>query len=435
MARLDLRLRDESPGLLGLPWLERLADWSAPDVPLRDLPVGPSRHLVRFVKTDDRLWALKELPQRIALKEYAALREIEAKSLPAVRAAGLVLQPYDDTAILITRYLERSWQYRRLLMRISRDMPKHRERLLDAMASLLVDLHRSGVFWGDCSLANTLFSRDGQVLQAWLVDAETSEIHPELSDGQRQLDMDVLVENVTGGLLDLAMRLDQSPAMFDELIKEGASVATRYTALWDVLHDEPRFSFDDRYQIEGQIRRLHDLGFAVDEVTLQFDGAGDEKLRLKLCVAARRFHATQLRELTGLDVGEGQAKILIADLFAYQGWLKQETKTCIPDAVAAQRWVEEVFRPGMARAYEAVGGHGDPIQAYCDLLEVRWLLSEKAGHDVGDSAALQALAERSVPPDSAAQMAVAEEETNQFPALTTELLDELAAVADAGDVD
>ncbi|MDQ1392451.1 MAG: hypothetical protein QOF30_1428, partial [Acidimicrobiaceae bacterium] len=214
MARLDLRLRDASPGLLALPWLERLADWSAPEVPLRDLPVGPSRHLVRFVKTDGRLWALKELPQRIALKEYVALREIEAKSLPAVRPAGLVIQPYEDTAILITRYLERSWQYRRLLMRISPDMPKHRERLLDAMASLLVDLHRNGVFWGDCSLANTLFSRDGQVLQAWLVDAETSEIHPELTDGQRQLDMDVLVENVAGGLLDLAMRLDQSSEMF-----------------------------------------------------------------------------------------------------------------------------------------------------------------------------------------------------------------------------
>ena len=63
-------------------------------------------------------------------------------------------------------------------MRIPPDMPKHRERLLDAMASLLVDLHRNGVYWGDCSLNNTLFSRDGQILQAWLVDAETSEIHP-----------------------------------------------------------------------------------------------------------------------------------------------------------------------------------------------------------------------------------------------------------------
>ena len=49
------------------------------------------------------------------------------------------------------------------------------------MAGLLVELHRHGVFWGDCSLANTLFSRDGQVLQAWLVDAETSEVHPAAS--------------------------------------------------------------------------------------------------------------------------------------------------------------------------------------------------------------------------------------------------------------
>ncbi|HEX3424597.1 MAG TPA: lipopolysaccharide kinase InaA family protein, partial [Acidimicrobiales bacterium] len=227
MERLDLRLRDASPGLLALPWLTPLEEWSAPEVPLRDIPVGPSRHLVRFVKTDGRLWALKQLPQRIALKEYAALRELEAKALPAVRPAGLVIQPYEDTAILITRYLERSWQYRRLLMRISPDMPKHRDRFLDALAGLLVDLHRNGVFWGDCSLANTLFSRDGQVLQAWLVDAETSEIHPALSDGQRQMDIDLMVENVAGGMLDLAMRLGQPPERFDAVIEEAASVANR----------------------------------------------------------------------------------------------------------------------------------------------------------------------------------------------------------------
>jgi hypothetical protein len=235
-------------------------------------------------------------------------------------------------------------------------------------------------------------------------------------------------------MLDLAMRLGQSPDRFDALIKEAASVATRYQGLWDVLHAEPRFSFDDRYQIESQIRRLHDLGFAVDEVTLQSDGAGDEKLRLKVGVAARRFHATQLRDLTGLDVGEGQAKILVADLFAYQGRLKHESRKCISDAEAARRWTEEVLRPGMARAHEAVGGVGDPVQAYCDLLEVRWLLSERAGHDVGDELALEALARRSLPPESAAEMAVAEAASSQFPALTPELLDDMAAMAERGEL-
>src|SRR5205807_7322763 len=106
-SRLDLRLRVASPGLLGLPWLDPLAEWDATEVPLRDIPVGPSRHLVRFVETDGRLWALKELPQRIAIKEYAVLRDLEARSLPAVRPAGLVIQPRDDNAILVTRYLER----------------------------------------------------------------------------------------------------------------------------------------------------------------------------------------------------------------------------------------------------------------------------------------------------------------------------------------
>jgi hypothetical protein len=431
--RLDLRLRVTSPGLLALPWDRPLGEWDAMEVPLRDIPVGPSRHLVRFVETDHALWALKELPQRIAAKEYAVLRELEARALPAVRPAGLVIQPQEDTALLVTRFLDRSWQYRRLFMRLPPDLPRHRARLLDAMAGLLVDLHRNGVFWGDCSLANTLFSRDGQLLQAWLVDAETSEIHPQLSDGQRQHELDIMVDNVAGGMLDLAVRLERPLEIFDALLDEAASVAVRYRALWEVLHAEPTFSFADRYQVEGQIRALHELGFAVDEVTLQPATGGDESLRLKVAVAARRFHATQLHDLTGLDVGEGQARVLLGDLRAFQGRLQDETRSEVSDAVAALRWTEEVLRPCMARAHEAVGGAGDAVQAYCDLLEVRWLLSEEAGRDVGDAAALAALSERSMPVESAAKMAVAETPTGQLPRLTRELLDDLdSEAADSG---
>ena len=71
-----MRLRSPSPGLLALPWLEPLGEWDATEIPMRDIPVGPSRHLVRFVETDGALWALKELPQRIAEKEYAVLRDL-----------------------------------------------------------------------------------------------------------------------------------------------------------------------------------------------------------------------------------------------------------------------------------------------------------------------------------------------------------------------
>jgi hypothetical protein len=85
--------------------------------------------------------------------------------------------------------------------------------------------------------------------------------------------------------------------------------------------------------------------------------------------------------------------------------------------VAGFRWRTDVFEPGMAKAAGALGDVADPIQAYCDLLEVRWLLSEEAGQDVGDDAALAALATRQPPSESAAQMMVAEAATGGFPAL------------------
>src|SRR3954452_9070640 len=253
----EFRLRAPPPGLLPPPWDRRLSQWNVPDVPLRDIAVGPSRHLVKFVEADGLLWAVKDMPERIAAKEYGVLCRLEDMELPAVRPAGLVLQPEFDTAILVTRYLEGSWQYRRVFMRLPPDQPKHRGRLLDAMAGLLVELHRHGVFWGDCSLANTLFSRDGQILQAWLVDAETSEVHPTLSNGQRRHDLDITVENVAMGLVDLAERVGLPEDVHDTLIAEAEQVHARYDSLWELLHAEPVFGFTDRYRVEGTVRRLN----------------------------------------------------------------------------------------------------------------------------------------------------------------------------------
>ena len=113
---------------------------------------------------------------------------------------------------------------------------------------------------GDCSLANTLFSRDGQLLAAWLVDAETSEVHPILSRGQRRHDLEILVENVAEGLVDLAERLGRPEEMHSTLIAEAEQVLLRYETLWEVLHAEPVFGFSDRYRVEGTIRRLNQLG-------------------------------------------------------------------------------------------------------------------------------------------------------------------------------
>jgi Domain of unknown function (DUF4032)/Lipopolysaccharide kinase (Kdo/WaaP) family len=413
---VSIHLRDASPGLLALPWHQPLGAWTDDVAAFRRVAVGPSRHLVRFLEADGVLYALKELPQRVARKEYRVLRELEARELPAVRAAGLVEQEDSGNAVLLTRFLAHAWQYRRLFERLP-GRSTHRDRLLDAMAGLLVDLHRAGVFWGDCSLANTLFCRDGQLLQASLVDAETSEIHPGLSDGQRRLDLGILVENVAGDLADLAAGLGRDTSAIDEEIAAADSVAQRYQLLWDELHREVSFASGEYYKVEKHARRLNELGFAIDELHLEPAGDHGSRVRLKVCVANRRFHATELRRLTGLDVGEGQATMLLNDLRGYQCRLQGERPGSAPDKIAGSRWLAEVFWPAATAAARALGPGADPVQAYCDLLEVRWLLSEAAGRDVGDATALQTLAAQRPPQDSAAELAVAEPTTGNFPAV------------------
>jgi hypothetical protein len=332
----------------------------------------------------------------VANGEFEVLRHLEIAGLPAVTAVGLATAPERDSAILITEYLAFSIQYRRLLMRFPLGPGPYRDRLLDAMASLLVDLHRAGFYWGDCSLANTLFRRDGDKIQAYLVDAETTEVYPTLSDGQRAYDLDILVENVAFGLADLGAMQGRDDA-FDDAVEAAETVRSRYTAVWEELNLVPEVAPGDRHAIRARIRRLNELGFAIDEVSLEPTSSTADAVRLRVAVANRRFHAHRLQKLTGLVALEGQARLLLNDIREYQAWLEASTRMTITTEIAAERWLAEVLQPAMAALVPAIGPLRDALQAYCDVLEQKWLLSEAAGHDVGLDAAMAAYLELGAP--------------------------------------
>ena len=382
-----VRLREPSPELLELPWEQPLAAWPSDRLSFRELPVGPSRHLVRFLALTGGLVALKEEPIGIAEREYDVLRHLREEAMPAVAPLGIAIAPERGTAILVTRYLRNSLQYRLLLSRVPPGPGQLRDQLLDAMAGLLVELHRGGAYWGDCSLANTLFRRDGNIVQAYLVDAETSELHPALSDGQRGYDLEILVENVGFGLADLAAAQGRAD-LLDDAIDAAATVRDRYLALWDELHAEIEVGADDRFAMAARVRRLNDLGFAVDEIQLEPGQPG--RVRVRAAVTNRRFHAAELGRLTGLRALEGQARLLLNDLREYGAWLDYTEAVTLDRREAAGRWLTEVYRPTLARLAPVIGPGGDAIQAYCDVLETKWLGSEEARRDIGLRAAIDA---------------------------------------------
>ena len=382
-----LRLRDPAIDLVDLPWELPLGDWPSGQLTFRLVPVGPSRHLVRFLDLNGVLYALKDLPLDAARREYEVLLHLEGLGLPTVEAAGVAEAPARGSGILVTKFLPHSLQYRRLMMRLPVGPGPHRGRLLDAMAFLLVDLHRSGVYWGDCSLANTLFRRDGDRIQAYLVDAETSEVHPSLSDGQRAYDIEILVENVAFGLADLAAMqggLDDP----DDAIHAAEHVRELYEWVWTMIHEEPVLHPDDRQAIRNRIRKLNELGYSVD---LDVDpNADDGRVRLRMSVTTRRFHARELERRTRIRALEGQARLLINDLNEYGAWLEWHDGRQIDSVEVSERWLRDVYRPTLARIAEAVGPARDLVQAYCDVLEEKWYLSEQTGYDAGLAAAIDA---------------------------------------------
>lgn len=382
---LSSHLRPERPTFLDLPWHRHFDDWSDHTDRVVQLPRGESRHPVVFVQDDGKLFACKAMEPHHATREYHLLLEMENLGLPAVTAAGHLLARTDrgEFGVLITHYLENSLPYHSLFLQ--NRLVRYRQHLLDAMAGLLVQLHVVGVFWGDCSLYNTLFRRDAGTLQAYLVDAETSVLRPQLEDTMRRQDLDTMEENVAGVLSDLMAMgaLGQEVHPFEV----AADIKRRYDALWNEIRREEVIGPHERYRIEERIRRLNELGFSVGEIELRPSDRG-EQLRLAVSVTDRGFHRRKLHTLTGLEVQAHQGKQLMNEIQQLRATLSEQRKQSVSLSQAAYHWLETVFEPSVGRLRRNRIDIDDPVELYCQLLEHKWFMSERQRHDVGYDAAL-----------------------------------------------
>jgi hypothetical protein len=403
---LNILSRPGHPDFLDLDWNLPLITWEGDR--LVEVVRGVHRHVVRFVVYDDALYAMKELPPRLAEREYRMLRHMAEEGLPVVEVVGVARRQHMDVPggplenVLITRYLDYSLPYRTLFTHrraqdastASREVDYLTPRLLDALAILLVRMHLDGFYWGDCSLSNVLFRRDAGELAAYIVDMETGDWHPQLSDGQRRADLEVTELNVAGGLMDLQAELDL-PAEPDPA-ETATDLRRRYDRLWDELTTGVIVAPDERYRIAARIRRLNELGFDVDEVEL-VSTAGGDKLRLRTVVAEQGHHRRRLMALTGLRAQENQARSLLNDLANYRASLERRTGRGVPETIAAHRWLAEVFQPAVEAIPEHLAEKLEPVEVFHGVIEHKWFLSERAGVDVGVEEAVRSYIDTILP--------------------------------------
>ncbi|MDH5373477.1 MAG: DUF4032 domain-containing protein, partial [Acidimicrobiia bacterium] len=309
MTSYTMTIRPGHPDFLDLEWDTSIVDWSTDRIVY--LPKGISRHEVRFVVYREGTYVVKELPRRAARRDYSVLRALEGTGVPSVTAVGLVERRSEDpheerSAALITRYADFSFSYRELLE--GPGFGLRRNQMLDAFAWLLVELHLTGCFWGDCSLSNVLYRFDADSIETMMVDAETAELQDQLSDGRRAEDLQIMIENVAGGMADIAALQGYDLDHAD--LELGEDIAARYLALWAEINQDLVIAPDERFRIRQRIERLNDLGVTVDEVEL-LPTDGGQRLKVRIRIGVRDFHARRLEELTGVNTLEQQARYIL----------------------------------------------------------------------------------------------------------------------------
>ncbi len=383
----------DTPDFNDLPWDIPLTAWPERENRLEEIQHGISRHPVVFVNYDGTLYAIKELPDPLALKEYLILAHLQELNLPCVKPVGYakLTRNSDKRSVLFTRYLDASIPFRALF--IGNAIDQFQNQLLDAIAGLLVQLHSNGFYWGDCSLSNILFRRDAGALQAYLVDAETAEYHqPTLSPVLRYHDLEIMQDNIAGELTELQ---NQENLSLNYAVEEtGPYIQQRYRQLWEEITREEVFATDELYRVQERIQALNALGFSVKDIELKNGGQGN-KLNLRIFVSDRNFHRNQLMEITGLAAEEHQAQQIINEIYELKANISRSGNPTISLEAVAYHWLEHVYKPVVQQLKPVLENRShakfasDAVQLYCQVLEHKWYLSERAQHDVGHQLAVE----------------------------------------------
>jgi Domain of unknown function (DUF4032) len=96
-------------------------------------------------------------------------------------------------------------------------------------------------------------------------------------------------------------------------------------------------------------------------------------------VGGRTFNTDTLRQRTGIEASENQAKLILSDLNYYLA--KHGDVSTTGKSVGTFKWLTAYFEPTIAAIRNDWHGN-DPIQGYCDYLNHRWQLANNAGTDV-----------------------------------------------------
>jgi len=384
--------KEDQQRLTQLPWHVPMEEWPEHGVIPLTIRRGESRHPVIFVELEGTRYAIKETTPHMAEREVKNLREIENRGIPVLSAVGsiivtvppLLLDEHGpggrpqytsgDRGYTVTRLTPRVIPHS-LLFRLP-FAKRTKQRLLGAVAVLLVELHEHGVYWGDPSLANVLIRIDGKHILAIMADAETAELFTEpVSEGLREQDIASFGESLIWQAEDLrqARDLPEEETVVDD--KDFRYFVRRYNWLRREhvqLTTSP--SFSTLYQVNRFIEGLNQWGYSLLGTT--------GHLLQEVVTVTPSWYSRRVHELLGIHVPRIYARRFYNMILGHQAIMSKREGHDVTLEEAAQHWYTNYHLPTILLLRKHLASKQDPMQAYFSIMDHKWKLSRKAGYEI-----------------------------------------------------
>ncbi|HET8845637.1 MAG TPA: DUF4032 domain-containing protein [Ktedonobacteraceae bacterium] len=385
--------QDDARRLAGLPWQEPLEKWAEQGVSLLTIRRGESRHPVVFVECEGIRYAIKETTPRMAEREVHNLREVVHRGVPALIPVGSVTVPGPSIALDTTgpgglrQYLsgDRGYTVTRLALRVVPHALLYRlsltrrtkQRLLSAVAVLMIELHEHGIYWGDPSLANTLIRIDGRRLLAIMADAETTELFSgPVSEGLRESDLAAFGESLAWQAEDLrqARGLPEDQQPLDETDFRYFRNRYRWLRREHARLADGGAHMSTLYQTQQFLERINRWSFSL----LGMTGHALQEFTAIL----PGWYQNRIKELLHITIPRVYARRFYNMILGHQAIMSEKTGQEMSIEEAAHHWYSQYHLPALLLLRRVLTSSQDPMQAYFEVMLLKWKMSEKIGYEV-----------------------------------------------------
>ena len=279
---VDSKFRND---LENLPWNLPLANWNDKQVKFLNFRKGISKHTVRFIKTKDFSFAVKQTSPLNAYFESETFNKLLTKGIHSLIPAGYIFykknlfekksDENDDLAFMITILEDKSIPHSILF---NWDFSKESRRTIyKAAAELLASLHHNNVFWGDASLSNILIKfikiKDeiGKLrteLKAFLSDAETVTIVKSISEDQIKKDIQRFYDSIAE-LKDEFPKIEKDKREH-ELNQDKKYFRKEYKTYYELLKKVSEFENNTGLEIRRHFFTITDQ-YSIDSIYKQIE--------------------------------------------------------------------------------------------------------------------------------------------------------------------